>query len=251
MKTLSIIFAIGLLSQTFAQQAEIPIIESKKTKDIYIHSVSSNNSTTDVIFVYFNTAASHYIYLNPPGHADAMFIRANGKIYKAVSIDDEIATKTGETVAHSLTCVYFMVSFEKLPASTTSFDLIEGANGTWNFYGVKLNKPEPEVQRFRRDYKFMTPMKDGAWQSSLSTETYFVFNANDDNDIYIYFKESGKKIVLNIVGSISENSVDGYDYQTVKALDEEGAELELKIFDDPKNGVYMIFSQGNLIQYHN
>lgn len=238
----------GLIA--LSQSADHPKVERSTGKDVYIKSVTSTSNYTEVTFVFFNTGKDSYIYLLPPGHLTAYYIKANGTKYKLLSTKG-ISQSEDSTVAYTHECLEFSAKFEKIPGTTAEIDLIEGENGAWNFFGVQLDTPASINQRFRRDYKYMTTMKDGSWQNSISSETIFVFNANEDADINIYFEASGKKVTLSIIGSISKDFVNGYDYQSVSAIDEEGAELTLKIFDDPINGVFMIFGEGNLIQYHN
>ena len=249
-KIIILISIVTIAIQSFAQKAEHPKVETSISKDVFIKSVTSTANYTEIIFVYFNTGNSRYVYLNPPGHSDAYYIKANGVKYKLLSTQNIGQSNNSGTIAHTHECFQFSARFNKIPTNTEKFDLFEGVNGGWNFFGVQLDTPEPEINRFRRDYSYMTPMKNGVWEAVIKTDTKFVFNATEENDVFIYF-ESGKKSILSIVGVINEDAVNGYDFQSVKALDEEGAEMDLKIFNDLKNGVYMIFSKGNLIQFHN
>lgn len=106
-----------------------------------------------------------------------------------------------------------------------------------------------EAKPFRREYKYVTMMADGKWEPTIKSHTIFLFNVNGSKQVNIYH-ESGKKSVLTLVGKIEESSVEGFNYQKVKALTDDNFEIEIKLFSDQSNGVYLVINNKSVIQFH-
>jgi hypothetical protein len=116
------------------------------------------------------------------------------QLYKLISTHN-IGTSDRITSALPGKVVEFSARFEKLPSNTIQFDLIEGADGTWNFYRVKLKKKSTketqsdEDKQFRRDYKFVsfyTP-ETKKWSEKKENNTTVVFNINSNSDVKIFY----------------------------------------------------------------
>lgn len=234
-----------LASHLCAQSVNYPDIDRKVAKDVYITSVHTNDYNTIVNFVYVNSdSKARYILLHPPGNSDAYFIRANGTRYELVGTQN-IAAVDRITLVYPGQKHEFSAWFEKLPYYTTSFDLIEGLKGDWDFFGIHLNKKDEEEQssKFRIDHNYIAvydPDKDewGDWQSGNNT---FVVNINEQGDI-AHIKANGDKVIYKRLSGVEEGTLDnGKHYQLIKALDENGDVFRFQLFDDIRVGLKMMW----------
>ena len=108
-------------------------------KDIRITRVNLNNNYTTLYFEYVRgNSNDRYIYLAPPNSSEAYYIKVNGRKYKLITTSG-IGSRDGVTLSQKYVSIQFSATFEAIPKSTNSFDLIEGSLGSWNFYGVELN----------------------------------------------------------------------------------------------------------------
>ncbi|SDD23331.1 hypothetical protein [Williamwhitmania taraxaci] len=124
------------ISQFINAQTYYPNINSQSEKNLKIKKVERSSSSTIIEFEYFRTESKGiYIYLNPPNSDGAYYIQANGIKFLLLSTEG-IANKDAITIAYPNKQITFSAIFEPLPKSITKFDLIEGATGTWNFYGI-------------------------------------------------------------------------------------------------------------------
>lgn len=126
------------LSYLIKAQTYYPSIDGQAELDVKIIRVDKNLTNTIIRFKYINSSPKeHYILLNPPNNGDAYFIQSNGIRFNLLKTEG-IANKDEVTIAYPNKPVMFSAYFEPLPSSITKFDLIEGANGTWHFYGIDL-----------------------------------------------------------------------------------------------------------------
>lgn len=239
-----LLFALFAYSQTINN----PQIKSKRTGDIYIKSIVTTEFYTQINFIYKNsTSHGHYILLTPAGHKDAYYIKSDEQTYKLLSTQN-IGNINGITVAMPNKSVEFSAKFERVPSNITKFDLIEGATGTWDFYGVELQQtsgndgvPEESTQ-FRKDYKQFCTFdgkidKWGDWNSMNFT---FVFNINNNGDCKM-FAPDGSVEVFRSVSKTEEGKTDnGVKTQSMKILDEKGREI-----------VLILYNNGQLLLYYN
>ena len=257
MKKIISLFALLLLGISgFSQSISYPDYEKKADRDVHIKSVNTTDYYTQINFLYRNTKDDgHFIFLNPPRHKDAYYIRANGKIYKLLSTQS-IANSDRTSLASPNEVVEFSARFERLPSYTTQFDLIEGASGSWSFYGVKLQKDETSsvsAQKFRRDYNYVTFYDSdtktwGEWKQGDNT---FVININEKGDI-AHLKANGETVIYKKMSGVEEGYTDegNHHYQIIKALDEDGNVFRFQIFDDSKVGLKMMWGDF-MIQFAN
>ena len=240
------IIVCNLFSQTFSS----PFVEKRMAKDVFIKSVVISENYTQVNFICKNTEdKGHYIYLNSPGHKDALFIKANGIVYKLLSTRN-IANINGLTAAMPDKVIEFSARFEKIPSNVSQFDLVEGESGSWDFWGVHLTNSSntAEDNKFRIDYSFVAyyNMKTDKWSDWIASENTFVVNINKQGDI-TRLKENGEIVIYKRLSKKIEEDVtkNGEHYQLIKALDEDGDIFSFQIFDDSAVGLKMIY--GNLI----
>lgn len=240
---------IVLLSvcKAIAQSASYPEVERQGEKDVFIKKVTTNEYYTQIDFVYKNTKSTgHYILLNPPGHTDAYYIKANGLIYNLLSTQN-IGNKDRITLAMPNSRLEFSARFEKIPSYITQFDLIEGAAGTWDFYGVKLNQSQntsKSIDKFRIDYNYISVYdsktdKWGDWQEGDNT---FVININEKGDI-AHLKANGETVIYKKLSGVEEGYTEtgNHHYQIIKALDEDGDVFRFQLFDDTSIGLKMMW----------
>lgn len=233
----------------FSQNASYPDVTRKGEKDVYIRSVVTTDYYTRINFIYNNSKPKgHYIFLNLPGDEDAYFIIANGKRYNLLSTEN-IGNSDGITIAMPDEIVEFSAMFEKLPTYIEEFDLIEGANGPWDFYGVKLDSPSStsehgKPEKFRVDYNYVAIFDSNSetWSDWEKGDNTFVININDRGDI-AHLRADGENLVYKKLSSVEEGYTEegNYHYQIIEALDEEGDVFSLQIFDDVSIGLKMIW----------
>jgi S1-C subfamily serine protease len=147
-----ILFTLIFVQFSIGQVYENPACQLQKTPDISIVKIVRDEKTTQIFFNYIKYDEITYcIFLNAPNTSEAYYILADNIRYKLIStagignVDGITRPKRGESLRFSAT-------FEAIPKSVTEFDLIEGSNGSWHFFGVKLiDKPvansiqQPEI----------------------------------------------------------------------------------------------------------
>ncbi len=246
-KTLLILTVLLIAINTFAQSVSYPDIGRKGEKDVYIKKVNTTDYSTQITFVCKNTkSVGHYIFLNPPGHKDAYYIKANGQTYKLLSTQN-IANTDGITMAMPGELVEFSARFERLPSYTTQFDLIEGSSGSWDFYGVQLKKTETtssSTTKFRIDYNYIAVYdpKTETWGEWKSGDNTFVININEKGDI-AHLKANGETVIYKKLSGVEEGYTKKGDkhYQIINALDEDGDVFRFQLFDDTSLGLKMMW----------
>lgn len=140
-RTILFIFFIFLPSFLSAQ-VYFPNRVSDTQRGAKITRVVKGKDRTKIDFIYTSKEkdTGRYIFLSPPNSRGAYFIRANNKKYSLLYTRG-IAKKDGETIAYYNKPITFSAYFDPIPSYTTKFDLIEGTDGSWHFYNVKLTKP--------------------------------------------------------------------------------------------------------------
>lgn len=256
-RTLVFLTALLFVIKTFSQSVSYPAIERKVEKDIYIKTVTTTELYTQITFEYLNTKSEgHYILLNPPGSKDAYYIKSNGQLYKLLSTQN-IGNSDRVTLAMSGKVVEFSARFEKLPLNATQFDLIEGATGAWDFYGVKFKNElingtqSNENNQFRRNFKYISIYRPDTkkWSELKESNNTFVFNINTNSDVKLFWA-NGKIELLRKVSKIEDIKTDNnIKYQSVTLLDEKGNEISLVIYEEKRlmlvygENNYLIFSE--------
>ena len=156
----SFIFLMSNVS--LGQNYVYPGYDSKTEKDLKIVRVTREANSTIIEFeCKSSTPPGKYISLSSPNTQGSYYIKAEGKIYKLLSTKG-ISNNDGVTKAPYNEPVYFSATFEAIPKNITQFDLIEGASGTWNFYGIKLrgsSTSQPSVSSGNYNNSVSTPAK--------------------------------------------------------------------------------------------
>lgn len=241
----------------FARGEKLLKVDYSTSEYIHIKEVETYSRYTEVIFVAMKKdRGGQYIFLNPPGHPDAMYIVADEKKYKLISTQD-IGSEDGQTAAYPGEPFYFSARFERIPSSVNMIDIKEGENGSWHFYGVHLNRTfydksfyeeiEAEREQFRRDFHYVAMYDEDIEPVSGPGEGYntFIMNANDNGDVK-HITAGGSEYIYRKLSKVSEDYTDDGDhYQAMTALDKDGDKFEFLIFDDLEIGIMMIY--GNLI----
>jgi hypothetical protein len=117
--------------------------------------------------------------------------------------------------------------------------------GTVDF-GVFSNTKEEEsnAERFRVDYNHVSifDMETENWGDWQEGDNTFVINYNDNGDIAHYLA-NGDFVLYKKISGVEEDYTDsGEPYQVVTALDENGYRFRFQIFNDPKIGLKLIYS---------
>ncbi len=250
MKRFVILFVVFLFAnQSFAQTFSYPEVKMKTENDVFIKEVKTSNYLTEITFVYKNNEEEgNYIYLNPPGHKDAYYIKANGLKYKLLgtknisNVDEVTAVMPGNVIE-------FSAKFQKIPSNISQFDLIEGASGEWNFYGIQLKESETStnsVSKFRNDYNNVAIYnpKTKSWGEWKKGDNTFVININEKGDI-AHLKANGETVIYKKLSGVEEGYTekDNEHYQIIKALDENGDVFRFQLFDDPTIGLKMMWGE--------
>jgi len=135
---LSVLLMVLLTNIICGQEYVFPDFTNRQEKDLTITQVIREANLTKIYFKFQSSNPnSSYILLYPPNSQGAYFIKADNKIYRLLSTTG-IGNTDRVTAVYPNYPVYFSGTFEAIPKSIIQFDLIEGSNGTWNFYGVKL-----------------------------------------------------------------------------------------------------------------
>lgn len=126
-----------------AQSISYPEIKTA-TGQVIIKEISVTDFHTRIDFIYkSNEDIGRYIFLSPQGSENAYYIQIGSKRYNLL-FTVGIGNKDGETLVMPYDNIEFYALFEKIPSNTDTFNLIEGKNGSWNFYGVKF-KQSPKL----------------------------------------------------------------------------------------------------------
>lgn len=126
----------------YAKEIEYPNVRYSSQSNIIIKRVQTFDTQTVVDFTYkSNENVERYIFLSPPKSDNAMYIRINNFRYKLL-YTIRIGNRDGITKCNPGQEITFTAVFEAIPRNASSFDLIEGKIGRWNFYGIQLDKEE-------------------------------------------------------------------------------------------------------------
>ena len=101
-----------------------------------------------------------------------------------------------------------------------------------------------QTGKFRMDYNYVALLDSetkewGDWKEGYNT---FVINYNSNNDI-MHIKADGSKVIYRKLSGIEEGTTkEGYHYQILRALDEDGDFFKFQLFDDPAMGAKIMYS---------
>ncbi|MGD9931991.1 MAG: hypothetical protein AB7U05_18370 [Mangrovibacterium sp.] len=204
-KTLFLIFSFMFSISTYSQ-TYYPNLVSQTEKNLKITRIEKNPTNTRVDFEYTTTESRGiYIFLSPPNTYGAYYIKANG-IKFSLTDTEGIGNKDGITAAPPNKTIKFSAYFEPIPKSIERIDLIEGASGTWNFYGVELaNNTNKAVSKQTVSYS-LTLTSEGKLKNKGDALGDILYRIPAGTSVGIYSKENGYyKVKHNgTVGYLSE-----------------------------------------------
>lgn len=119
-------------------RVEYPFVGNSTTKDVYIKAITFRDTETRIDFITCYTG--HYIFLEGAGKRNAMYIRIGNRKYK-LRRTFGIAEADRITLCQPGKLLEFTAIFDPIPnKERDNFDLIEGIDGTWNYYKVSISK---------------------------------------------------------------------------------------------------------------
>lgn len=188
---------------------EYPYVGYSTESSVRIKCIEFTEYQTRIDFIASHTG--RYIYLENPTQRNAMYIKIGNRKYRLRSTSG-IASTDGITYCQPGQSLEFTAFFNKIPDNERdNFDLIEGVDGTWNFFNVSINKHKgnkanfeetieyPYVERQSHPYiiitkierladctkiyfNYKTPYKNGGWMS-FNKNTYIRTLNGDKYDI--------------------------------------------------------------------
>ena len=116
----------------------------------------------------------------------------------------------------------------------------------FTFLSIGFSKAQ---DKFRADFNLVAfyESETGKWSEWETAEHTFVFNCNANKDVFQYTAQ-GKTIIYRNIGKLNESYANGNHYQIIDAIDDNGHEVSIQLFDDPNIGIKIIY--GNfMIQF--
>ena len=135
------VYFFSCVSESVAQsylRIEYPYTGSSTVDYVYIKCIEFTGYQTRIDFIACYTG--HYIFLEDPNQRNAMYIRIGNRKYRLRSTHG-IASTDRMTLCQPGELLEFTAIFAPIPdEERDNFDLIEGIDGTWNFYNVSISK---------------------------------------------------------------------------------------------------------------
>ena len=102
---------------------------------------------------------------------------------------------------------------------------------------------------FINKYTWYSTKEDGVIQPDKELFVTVVFNEKNSTDIVLHY-ENGNQIRYVVYGDIEKGETkSGFKFQLIKALDEEGKEVLIQLFDNTST-LRIILGQGWYIEFH-
>lgn len=125
------------VAQTY-NKIEYPFVGGSTTDYVCIKAITFRSYETRIDFVACYTG--NYIFLEKAGQRNALYIRIGKRKYRLQNTYG-IASTDRVTFCQPGQLLEFSAIFEPIPdKERDNFDLIEGIDGTWNFYKVSISK---------------------------------------------------------------------------------------------------------------
>lgn len=97
-------------------------------------------------------------------------------------------------------------------------------------------------EQFRADFNYVAfydPETD-TWSEWETASHTLVFNFNANKDIK-HYTAKGEVLIYRNMGNLEEDyTASGKHYQIIEALDDQGNEIRIQLFDDPSIGMKII-----------
>jgi chloramphenicol O-acetyltransferase len=102
-----------------------------------------------------------------------------------------------------------------------------------------------QEDRFRIDYDMVCVWDEqtNSWSKWKSGNNTFVFNINNNKDITHYKADGSSAHYRKLSNGVEKGTTnDGYQYQMILVLDEDGTKCKLQLFDDTSIGLKLMYS---------
>ena len=120
---------------------EHPLVKRSTTNSVYIKAITITSKETRIDFVTCFTG--RYIFLSAPYNNNSMYIKC-GKMTYSLKRTIGISQYDEETICEPNKVLEFSAIFYPFinykDAGSFEFDIIEGDNGSWNFYDISTDK---------------------------------------------------------------------------------------------------------------
>ena len=112
------------------------------------------------------------------------------------------------------------------------------------FFSISTLSLFAQQNRFRIDYDIIAILdrEKDVWSDWEAGDNTFVFNINDNKDITHYKPDGSSAHYRKLSNDVEKGTTNGYAYQIITVLDEDGIKCNLQLFDDPKRGLKLIYS---------
>ena len=246
---LFMIFTACVLESVAQSYSKIdyPYVGSSSVDYVYIKSLEFTDNYTRVDFI--TCYKGNYVFLEKPGQRNAMYIRIGNKKYKLQSTYG-IASADRVTICQPGQLLEFTAFFDPIPEKERdNFDLIEGIDGGWNFYGVSISKylsrhKVPDLVEIgktnweKNTFKEVTienPYVES--QSSAYIILMKIEKLIDCTKIYFYYK-TPRMGWINFSKNTYIQTLDGKKYKVLKS---EGIPLSPDVYNFNKKGETVTF----------
>lgn len=161
-----LIFCITDVLESTAQsyyKIEYPYINSSTADNVYIKNIEFTSYQTKIDFIA--CYSGNYIFLEKAGQRNAMYIRIGNYKYKLRETYG-IASTDKVTYCQPRELLEFSAIFDPIPdKERDNFDLIEGIDGTWNFYQISISKylsrhKVPDWVKYNKEYSKEVKIKE-------------------------------------------------------------------------------------------
>ena len=118
-----------------------PLVKRSTTNSVYIKAITITSTETRIDFVTCFTG--RYIFLSPPYNKNSMYIKCGKMTYRlkrtiGISENDQETICEPNKILEFSAIFYPFINYKH--ARNLEFDIIEGENGSWNFYNISTDK---------------------------------------------------------------------------------------------------------------
>jgi hypothetical protein len=152
---------------------------------------------------------------------------------------------SGQNLNFAVNYSHLQTLMRRMKTTPTSLVRLSGQSSAQT---GKANTTVPETSgSFRSDFSIVYTYdpETETWDNGSRGNNTFVFNANDNNDVIMYYA-SGKKEVLRKISAVHEGTnKTNRKYQSIELLDEKGTEVMLFLYED--GDVLLVWEYGGAI----
>jgi hypothetical protein len=139
----------------------------------------------------------------------------------------------GQNLNFAVNYSHLQTLMRRMKATPTSLARVGGQSSAQAGRANKT-KTQTDSESFRSDFSivYIYDPETEKWDKGSKGSNTFVFNANDNGDVVVYYA-SGEKETLRKISAVSERSdKENRKYQGVELLDEKGIEVMLFLYED-------------------